>query len=230
MKKYLYNLILLLRNINNYGIITFFKIIFFEIYNILKFWDFSSIIYDDKKVNTYEFTKQSKTYNTPYIPTPYYFLGIVSNFFKHKKINNFIFLDLGCGYSRTQNYFSRYFKQFFLGVDLNKKIILFLKERKIKNSLFFNLNIRKKKNIDFLIKKIVKLRGNRKLIVFFSDSFDLFLLNRVLKSFSNKLNFYCILINVKNQNFLSTRYKRLFFKKFNNRQRNIKIIKIYGKK
>lgn len=228
MKKYLYNLILLLRNINNYGIITFFKIIFFEIYNILKFWDFSSIIYDDKKVNTYEFTKQSKTYNTPYIPTPYYFLGIVSNFLKHKKINNFIFLDLGCGYSRTQNYFSRCFKQFFLGVDLNKKIILFLKERKIKNSLFFNLNIRKKKNIDFLIKKIVKLRGNRKLIVFFSDSFDLFLLNRVLKSFSNKLNFYCILINVKNSNFLPNKYKILFNKNFKNHKRNIKILKLHG--
>ena len=230
MKKYLYNFILLLKNINNYGISNFFKIIFFEIYNILKFWDFSSIIYEDKKSNTYEFTKQSKIYNTPYIPTPYYFLSIVSNFLKNKKINNFIFLDLGCGYSRTQHYFSCFFKQFFLGVDLNKKIILSLKKRKIKNSLFFHLNLRKKKNINFLIKKIVKLRENRKLIVFFSDSFDLFLLNRVLKSFSNKLNFYCILINVKNQNFLSIKYKRLFFKKFNNRQRNIKIIKIYDKK
>jgi len=113
---------------------------------------------------------------------------------------------------------------------LNKKIILFLKERKIKNSLFFNLNLRKKENIDFLIKKILQIRGNRKLVIFFSDSFDLFLLNRILKSFSIKLNFYCILINIKNENFLSIRYKRLFFKKFNNRQRNIKIIKIYDKK
>ena len=198
MKKYLYNLILLLKNINNYGISIFFKIIYFEIYNILKFWDFSSIVYEDKKSSTYEFTKKSKTYDTPYIPTPYYFLSIISNFLKNKKINNFIFLDLGCGYSRTQNYFSRCFKQFFLGVDLNKKIILSLKKRKIKDSLFFNLNLRKKKNIDFLIKKIVKIKENRKLIVFFSDSFDLFLLNRILKSFSNKLNFYCILINVKN--------------------------------
>ena len=230
MKKYLYNLILLLKNINNYGISIFFKIIYFEIYNILKFLDFSSIIYEDKKTSTYEFTKKSKTYDTPYIPRPYYFLSIISNFLKNKKINNFIFLDLGCGYSRTQNYFSRCFKQFFLGVDLNKKIILSLKKRKIKDSLFFNLNLRKKKNIDFLIKKIVKIKENRKLIVFFSDSFDLFLLNRILKSFSNKLNFYCILINVKNQNFLSIKYERLFFYKFNNRQRNIKIIKIYDKK
>ena len=218
---------MLLRNINNYGIAVSFKIIFFEIYNIIKFWDLSSIIYDDKKSNKYEFTKQNKTYNTPYIPTPYYFLSIVGNFLKKKKINNFIFLDLGCGYSRTQNYFSRYFNQFFLGVDLNKKIILFLKERKIKNSLFFNLNLRKKENIDFLIKKILQIRGNRKLVIFFSDSFDLFLLNRILKSFSIKLNFYCILINIKNENFLSTRYKRLFFKKFNNPRRNIKI---YDKK
>ena len=155
MKKYLYNLILLLKNINNYGISIFFKIIYFEIYNILKFLDFSSIIYEDKKSSTYEFTKKSKTYDTPYIPTPYYFLSIISNFLKNKKINNFIFLDLGCGYSRTQNYFSRCFKQFFLGVDLNKKIILSLKKKKIKDSLFFNLNLRKKKNIDFLIKKIV---------------------------------------------------------------------------
>jgi len=230
VKKYLYNLILLLKNINNYGISIFFKIIYFEIYNILKFLDFSSIIYEDKKSSTYEFTKKSKTYDTPYIPTPYYFLSIISNFLKNKKINNFIFLDLGCGYSRTQNYFSRCFKQFFLGVDLNKKIFLSKKKKKIKDSLFFNLNLRKKKNIDFLIKKIVKIKENRKLIVFFSDSFDLFLLNRILKSFSNKLNFYCILINVKNQNFLSIKYERLFFYKFNNRQRNIKIIKIYDKK
>jgi len=230
VKKYLYNLILLLKNINNYGIGTFFKIIFFEIYNIIKFWDLSSIIYDDKMSNKYEFTKQNRTYNTPYIPTPYYFLNIISNFLKKKKINNFIFLDLGCGYSRTQNYFSRSFRQFFLGVDLNKKIILFLKERKINNSLFFNLNLRKKENINFLIKKVLQIRGNRKLVVFFSDSFDLFLLNRILKSFSIKLNFYCILINIKNENFLTTRSKIIFFKKFNNRQRNIKIIKIYDKK
>ena len=58
MKKYLYNLILLLKNINNYGISIFFKIIYFEIYNILKFLDFSSIIYEDKKSSTYEFTKK----------------------------------------------------------------------------------------------------------------------------------------------------------------------------
>ena len=77
---------------------------------------------------------------------------------------------------------------------------------------------------------MLKIRGNRKLVVFFSDSFDLFLLNRILKSFSIKLNFYCILINIKNENFLTTRSKIIFFKKFNNRQRNIKIIKIYDKK
>ena len=76
---------MLLKNINNYGIGTFFKIIFFEIYNIIKFWDLSSIIYDDKMSNKYEFTKQNRTYNTPYIPTPYYFLNIISNFLKKKK-------------------------------------------------------------------------------------------------------------------------------------------------
>jgi len=230
VKKYLYNFFLLIKNINNYGYFTISKIIFFEIYNILKFQDFNSLSYEDEKSNTYEVTKKRKTYNTPYIPTPFYFLKIVSDFLKKKEIDNFLFLDLGCGYSRAQYYFSKNFKSFFLGVDINKKIILSLKKKKIKNALFLNLNLREKKNFNLLLKKVLKLKKNRKLIVFFSDSFDLFLLNKILKILSIKLNFYCILINVKNSDFLPNKYKILFNKNFKNHKRNIKILKLHGQK
>ena len=135
-------------------------------------------------------------------------------------------LDLGCGYSRVQYFFSSYFKSFFFGVDINKKIINKLKKNNIKNSYFLNLNLRKDKDLKTLIKETRLIKKKSTLIIFFSDSFDIELLKKVLKRLSSEFNFYCILINVKNTNFLSKKYKTLFVKKFKNPQRNIKIFKI----
>ena len=85
MKKYFYNFVLLLKNINNYGIFEIFKIIFYEVFYIMKFNDFNSLSYDDKESSSYENAKKKDIYNTPYIPTPFYFLKILCLFFKKSK-------------------------------------------------------------------------------------------------------------------------------------------------
>ena len=89
-----------------------------------------------------------------------------------------------------------------------------------------NLNLRKEKNIKLLVNKTRKIKNNKKLVVFFSDSFDPKLLKKILLKLSNKLEFYCILINVKNTIYLSVKHKILFNKEFKNPHRNIKIFKI----
>jgi len=113
----------------------------------------------------------------------------------------------------------------FFGVDISNKIINKLKKKKIKKSYFLNLNLRKDKDLKLLIEKTKKIKKKKDLIIFFSDSFDVSLLKKVLKKLSNKFSFYCILINVKKTTFVSNKYKTLFDKKFKNPQRNIKIFK-----
>ena len=78
----------------------------------------------------YEKTTKKNTYDTPYIPTPYYFLKIICLFLKKIKDDNFLILDLGCGYSRVQYFFSSYFNSIFFGVDINGRIIDELKKKK----------------------------------------------------------------------------------------------------
>ena len=226
MKKYFYNALLLLKNISNFGYIEVIKIIFYEVFYTVKYRDLSSLSYDDNESSSYENVKKKNIYDTPYIPTPFYFLKIICLFFKKRKNDNFLVLDLGCGYSRVQYFFSSYFNSFFFGVDINKKIINELKKKNIKKSYFLNLNLRKNDDLKTLIKKTKLIKKKNNLVIFFSDSFDTQLLKKVLKSASYEFSFYCVLINVKNTKFLSKKYKTLFVKKFKNPQRNIKIFKI----
>ena len=54
------NLVLFIKNINNYGFIVFVKIIFFEIFYTLKILDFKSLKYEVFKNDIYELTKKIK--------------------------------------------------------------------------------------------------------------------------------------------------------------------------
>ena len=219
------NIFLLLKNINNYGIFTFCKIVFYELINSIIFKDFKSLKYEQKKFDSYNLTKHSKIYNTPYIPTPYYFLSLIRNYFIKIKISKILFIDLGCGYSRTQFFFSKSFDSYFIGYDYNDNIINYLKNKKINRAKFYSSNLREKSTVKSLITNINKYK-NRNLLVFFSDSFDLYLLNEILINISKKCNFYCILINIKKNNLLKIKYKTVFNKSFKMKNRNIKIIKI----
>lgn len=219
------NLVLFIKNIKNYGLLIFLKIIFFEFLYTLKIFDFKSFKYEVFKNDDYELTKNNKIYNTPYIPTPYYFLKIVKEFFIKKKIKKIILIDLGCGYSRSQKFFQS-LSAFFLGFDYNSKIILNLQSQKIKNSRFYNVNLRNKNASKFLISKILKYKKNNQIVIFFSDAFDLYLLKKIIKNLNKKFSFYCVLINLKNKYFFKNKQNYLLRKIFKNKKRNIYITKI----
>ena len=95
---------------------------------------------------------------------------------------------------------------------------------------FLNLDLRNSKKNNQLLGKINELKKNRELVIFFSDSFDLFLLNKILKKISIKFNYYCIIVNLRNKNLLKIKYMTLLNKKFKSQNRNIKILKINEKK
>lgn len=218
------NLVLFVKNINNYGVITFFKIIFFEILFTIKNFDFKSLKYEPFQNDEYELTKKNKIYNTPYIPTPYYFLKIIKSFFLKKKIKKIILIDIGCGYSRSQKFF-RNLSNFFLGFDYNLKIINYLKNQKLKKTRFYCINFRERESVEFLITKISKIRKNHEIVLFFSDSFDLFLLKNIISKLNKEFKFYCVLVNLKNKFFYKKKAKYLYKKVFKDKKKNIYITK-----
>ena len=73
MKKYFYNFYIIIKNIKNYGIATFFYAATIEIYYLFRFLDFKSYIHDNSSTSTYEETKKELRYNTQHTPTPYFF-------------------------------------------------------------------------------------------------------------------------------------------------------------
>jgi hypothetical protein len=98
------------KNIKNYGVFNFILIIIYEIINLnIKKFD---LFYDESKTNSYkEVKKNSKNYNSPYLPTPFYILSIINRKLKKKNFTDHIFIDFGCGACRVINYFNDYFKK-----------------------------------------------------------------------------------------------------------------------
>ncbi len=219
------NLLLLIKNINNYGLTVFLKMIFYEVFYSIKLKNIKSLTYEEINNDNYVKTKNKKKYNTPYIPTPYYFLILINRYFKSKQINNYLLVDLGCGYSRTRFFFEKNLS-FFIGIDYNKKIIQYLNNKKIKRSLFFNKNLRSDQNILFLINQIEKFKNGKRVILFFSDSFELNLLKKIILKLKKKLYFYCVIVNLKEKSFLKTNNIIVFNKIFYNKNRNIFIYKL----
>ena len=131
------NFFLFTKNINNYGIWTFLNIIFFEIKFFFETNNINSLNHDSEFTSDYNETKTKKNYNTPYIPTSYYFFHIIKNILKIKNLNNFTFIDFGCGYSRSLFFLKKFFNLKFIGIDLNKKIIKKMQNFKSHKSFFF---------------------------------------------------------------------------------------------
>ena len=219
------NILLLLKNIQNYGLIIFTKMILYEILFSIRFLNFKSLKYEEINNDNYFKTKNKKRYNTPYIPTPYYFLSKIKKYFNSININNYLLIDLGCGYSRTR-FFFKHSANPFIGFDYNSNIISYLKNKNYHRSYFFNKDLRKKKNIDFLVSITRKFKKNKKIVIFFSDSFELDLLKKIIISLKKKHTFYCVVVNLKKNNFFKFKKKVLFNVTFLNKNRNIFIFKI----
>ena len=210
MKKYLYNFYLIIININNYGLITIFKAVFVELYYLLKIRDYKSYIHDEKFTSSYRNTKENKEYNTQHTPTPYYFLTFAEEFLKKNNINDFILVDLGCGYGRV-------------GKFLIKKFIEELTLENNKNPKFFLYNVDLKNKImrEAIFEKIVL--HNKMIVLFISDPFDVKTIIEISEYFK-KRNHYILGINIKNIQILLKKYNKIESKEFKINTRHIMLL------
>ena len=132
---------IIIENIHNYGTLTFIKIFYFELINIIYSIKNKDLQIQETNNTSYNDSKIKSEYNTAYIPTPYYFLYIVKNHLKKLNINKFNLIDLGCGFSRPALYFDKYFEIKYMGIDINLKTLTDTK----KNFNLVNIDLR---NID----------------------------------------------------------------------------------
>ena len=198
-------------NIKNYGIFNFMLIIIYEIINILKLKKFD-LFYDESKTNSYkEVRKNSKIFNGPYLPTPFYILNIINRKLKKTNFTGHIFIDFGCGACRVINYFNDYFKK-LIGIDINNQF----KNKIISNKqLFINLDLRK-------IEKLKKIIKKEKYVLYFYEPFDLNLTKSIIKLFKNN---ECLIITVNVTKILNKKLKIIFSKHFRSIHKNIIIYK-----
>ena len=153
--------------------------------------------------SSYEDTKNKINYDTPYSPTPYYFLYQLKKFFKKKFLQNYIFIDFGCGAGRVLKFFYNNFDE-LIGIDINSNFKKYFKHF-IKIN-FYNLNLRENESFS----KIKKIEKNK--IFFFYEPFDFLLVKKFLQ-LVNKED-YVILINydLKLNNFKTIFEKKIKYK------------------
>ena len=199
---------LVITNIKNYGISQTFILVIFEIIYSFNLQYNKHIFFDESKSDKYSFAKKNKVYNSPYCPTPIYFLKIISSFLKNFDLKKFTFIDFGSGAGRTLFFFKNYFKNFY-GIEFNKTY-----EKYYKKEEFILCDLRKKNDFKFLKK------SNSYFILFFFDPFEQNLVEKIVSKFEDK-KYIIILINYKK---LANKYgKKLFNKEFINKNRNIRI-------
>lgn len=199
-------------NIKNYGIFNFILIIIYEIINILKLKKFDLFYSKSKKTNSYtEVRNNSKKFNSPYLPTPFYILNIINRKLKKSNFTGHTFIDFGCGACRVINYFNDYFKK-LIGIDINNQF----KNKIISNKqLFINLDLRK-------IEKLKKIIKKEKYVLYFYEPFDLNLTKSIINQFKENK---CIIITVNVSRILNKKLKVIFRKNFNLNNKNIIIYK-----
>ena len=226
LKKLYFNAYISLRKVNVYGFKVFFKSFLYEIYYSIKSNDFSFFNYeDDIKIDIDEFESKKK-YSVPNIPTPFYFLKIIKDYLVENRINNFNFIDLGCGKGRRLRFFDKEFKANWIGLDYNKKFIILNKNNFKKKNYYFNvldLNSSKKVNSLIFKKKELDLKKN---IIFISNSISPESILKILPIFKKKLNFFLfIMINQRDIN-LFRKYNLKTSFQFRHKSRNINIFEI----
>tara|TARA_B100000575_G_scaffold137868_1_gene109975 strand:+ start:406 stop:1101 length:696 start_codon:yes stop_codon:yes gene_type:complete len=229
LNKFFYNAFIAFKSINRYGISLILRSLVFEIYYSIKFKDNLFFRSDDNKDNNidYDKSKLETGYGTPNIPTPYYFLHLIKKYLKEQKIDNFNFIDMGCGSGRLVNYLEQNFERIFVGIDINSRVIHENIEKFNRvNNYFFTFDLKKIRSfsdINFLDYAVDKKKQN---IVFISDAIDAESILNILPFFKNYLGkFHFIMINQKKLNlFLKYRCKKNIF--FKDKSRNISFFEI----
>ena len=208
---------LFLINIKNYGYLNSLKILLFEIIGFIQFFNYKEFSFIEENKTSYSSSKKLNTYNTAYIPTPYYFLYLINEHLKFKKMRQCKFIDLGCGYSRPANYFiSKQKKIDYLGIDIYKYA-----RNKKKGYKILKQDLRNFKKTKIILDKFIKKNQNN--VIFLSDPFDIKLVFKILNFLNLKgKKFFTIFVNV-NTNIINKDFKLIYLKRFN--RKNIKIYK-----
>ena len=199
---------LVITNIKNYGIFQTLILIIYETIYSLHIQYNKHVFFDESVSDKYIFSKKNKIYNSPYVPTPIYFLKIILSFLKNYKLKKFTFIDFGSGAGRTLYFFKNKFKNLY-GIEFNKNYSKFYKKKQ-----FLHIDLRKKNNFSYLRKK------NNFFVLFFFDPFEQNLVEKIVSKFNDK-KYIIILINYKK---IKKKYgKNLLSKEFANKNRNIRI-------
>ena len=96
---------LVITNIKNYGFSETFILVILEIIYSFNSEYNKHIFFDESVSDEYSFSKKNKVYNSPYCPTPIYFLKIIGSFLKNFNLKKFTFIDFGAGAGRTLFFF-----------------------------------------------------------------------------------------------------------------------------
>lgn len=205
--KILYLFYLFLLNLKNYGYLNSFKIILFEIINLK---NFKNLRYIENKNQEYRNKFYKIKYNSPYSPTPYYFLYLI----KKKIFNlnkNFTFIDFGCGAGRVLNYYEKNFDN-LIGYEIDHYFTKFFKKKKI---IIQDLQ----KNNQIILNK------NKNYIFYFYQPFDKFLIEKIIKkNFIKTKKLYVILVNL-DKKIKFKNFEIIYSKKFPSSKKNIFIYK-----
>lgn len=220
---YLNNFSLAIKNINNYGLKILIKAAWFELFYSIKYLDNSFIKNEiNSELTSYSSSKVANEYSAPNIPTPYYFLNLIKNFFLEKKIYSFNLIDLGCGSGRLAKYFDTFFDISFVGIDFDENIIKKNKKKYLKkNFFFFSKDLKKINSKDDLIEISNEVLMKKDIIIYISDSVDAHTILKLLNIFKiNFKKFYFVMVNQKDLQLFEkfNIQKKILFK---NRKRNI---------
>ena len=213
MKSILKTLFYLSFVMSKYGIRNFLISATVEIYYSFIYLNFETFNFFKNKI--YIFKKNEK-YSTANIPTPFYFLYKIKSFYKKKNFDMNYFIDLGCGSGRTGLFFSTYFNLKFIGIDFDKIIIAKNKKehKNKKNFYFYNFNLTNIKKLKLLLISLKKKNKNISgLTIFVSDSFDKYLIKKILLNLKKNFNFNFIMINQSDNNFFKE-FKRTYYEEF----------------
>ena len=197
-------------NIKTYGFFITFLIGYYEL--IYSFIDNFKYFKSSTLHNYIKIKKSSRSYDTPYVPTPYYFLKVIEKQIIKIGIKDFTFIDFGCGPGRVTNYFKNIFK-ITIGIDKNKNYKKFSTFSKQK---FIHLNLRNLNKLNKIEKNII---GNRAL--YFNEPFDIFLVIKIIKLFLKRKR-KCLVITTNTKIIKIKDLKVIFLKKFNNKE-NLRI-------
>lgn len=186
-------------NLHKYGK-DFFKVIIFEI--LLSFY-FS-----------FKTTKIYKNLNIiDSIPTPYYFLYLLSS--QLKKINTKNIIDVGSGTGRIIMFLKKFNKKNVIGVECNNKVFEYSKKIMPKSKVYLSkiedFKFRFKKNHMIIVNDTI--RG----IKFFN-------LIKKIKS-SKKSIYFCYINGFHNKNLIKIYKKKIIYNNFNSQNKGLTIFK-----